>query len=293
MKFILPAIITAAFVPSMAFAQNLSATQKTISHQSVPQGAQRVPMLQIDLRASCEEDILINDIALRHTGLGASSDIPRVYLTDGTRRLSTSVSFSGRNRSATLRPRGLIIKACNERTLTIAADFSADAAAGGEHRIILAGIGTDNGPTIVSTINGASSARATPSTTGTITVEYLPLHSTVRYGNNRIISRIRLNADGEADQSVTSITLTNDGSARDEDLVNLELMDGQNVLAEIGELDGDTARFVLDEPLQIGRNASKLLTVRADLRASIKRTIRLIVEEPSDIVAGPEQRRRQ
>ncbi len=250
-------------------------------------------MLTITLKADCDADIAVEQIALRHTGLGSASDLPRVYVMENGKRLSHAQSFSGRNRTATLRPRGLSINACSERTLTIAADFAPDAAPGGEHTIVLAGITTDKGPASIYAAGRSPAVRATPATAGTIAVEYLSLHSTVRYGNNRTVGRMRLSADGEADQSITEIILTNDGSARNGDLIHLELMDGQRVLGEIDALEGDTAHFVLDKPLTIGRNATKLITVRADVRASIKRTIRLIVDEPSDIIAAPTQRGRQ
>ncbi len=281
------------FAPTAVFAESLQATSVPASLSSIPQGAQRVTMLTIQLEAPCGTDVTIEQIALRHTGLGSASDLPRVYIMENSKRVSNAQSFSGRSRTATLRPRGVTIKACSKRTLTVAADFASDAAAGGEHRVVLAGITTDQGAATITTTGVASPARATPSTTGTITVEYLPLHSTVRYGNNRTIARIRLSADGEADQLIQEIILTNDGSAQNTDLLDLELMDGTSVLAERGELDGDRVHFILEEPLSIGRSASKLLTVRADVRASVKRTIRLIVDEPSDIIAEPKQRGRQ
>ncbi len=293
MRFINAAIAVATLFPVTTFAAELTAKQVPFQLQSIPQGAQRVSMLTIELQASCDADVTIEQISLRHAGLGSASDLPRVYVIENGRRLSNAQSFSGRNRTATLRPRGVMIEACASRTLTIAADFSADAAPGGEHRIVLAGMTTDVGPATIVTTNPAPPVRATPGTTGTITVDYLPLHSTVRYGNNRTVARIRLSADGEADQYVREIILTNDGSAKNTDLINLEIMDGQRVLAVRDALDEDRVHFILEEPLLLGRNASKLLTIRADVRASVKRTIRLTVDEPSDIIAEPKQRGRQ
>lgn len=284
----------AVLVTEPAFAEELTMDQRSFPVVSVPHGAQRVSLIQLKLKANCDEDAIIKEVIVKHGGLGASSDIERVYLAEGNRRMSSSQSFSSNTRTAILRPMALTVKKCQERTIEVRGDFSADAATGGEHRLIVSALRLGSGNLIQPNVGSATlTAKTVPQTTGAVTVEFLPLLDNVRFGAGKTVARFRLSADNEQDQLIGAMTLTNDGSARNSDLRNLKLMNGQKVLSDtLDRLDGSVARFTLDQPLRIGKNATVLLIVKADVRASAKRTIRFIVEEPSDIEAAPEQRLR-
>lgn len=288
------ALAVAVLITEPAFAEGLVMDQHSLSSVSVPHGAQRVGLIQLKLEAGCDEDAVIREVIIKHAGLGSSSDIERVYLADGNRRISSSESFSSYNHTAVLRPMNLTAKKCQERTIEVRGDFSADAADGGEHRLIVSALRLSDGTLIHPSISAATlTAKTVPETTETVTVEYLPLLHNVRFGAGKTVARLKLSADNQKDQLIGAITLINDGSAKDSDLQNLRLMNGQKVLSEIlDHLDGSLARFALSQPLRIGRNTTVMLTVKADVRASAKRTIRFIVEEPSDIEATPEQRLR-
>src|SRR5438105_3452005 len=80
---------------------------------SVPRGARRVKMLSLYVSASCESDITIENIDVKHVGLGERSDITGVYIGDTARRLSRPVSLSDRNRTAHLRLQHFTIKKCD------------------------------------------------------------------------------------------------------------------------------------------------------------------------------------
>jgi hypothetical protein len=260
---------------------------------SIPQGAQRVNLGMFTITAPCEADSSIESVTLRHSGLGDAGDIDRVYLAEGIRRISPARSFSGRENTIELRLRGLNIRSCTTRTFSILADFSSEAAAGSEHFVDVDSVRTASGTVTVAKQTAGAPVRPVPSSSGRITVEYRDLHGPVRYGNTRTIVRMLLSADGEEDQQITSITFTNEGSARNADLQRLRLFDGTTLLAPVVKsLDGDTLRFELDPPLSLSRNQEKLLTVKADVRASVKRTIQLIIDEPSDIEAMRQQRTR-
>lgn len=254
---------------------------------SIPRGAQRVQLAQFSLTTACDDGAVIDTIVVQHEGLGAISDIERVYLMQGGRRVSRTVSLAQRDGTAAIRLNGLAIPSCATRTLTIAADFSSDATAGGEHRLSVSDVRLRSGSvTLEEGASAGSVSRLTPVRTGTITVEYRALLSSVRYGSSRTVARMLLSADDESDQSIVSMTLTNEGKARNGDLKNLRLYDGNILLAPVvAQLDGDVVRFELDPPLALGRNQSKLLTVKADVRAAVRKTIRLEVDEPSDIEA--------
>lgn len=281
--------------PAYGAGGELAVSVRGIDPGSVPRGANRVAMMEIVLNASCDADVRVDALSLRHGGLGAATDIHRVYLHNGVRRLSRAASFSQSDQTARLRIAGLTVPRCGTETVYAYADFSVDATSGGEHRVTLhstADISSDAVTVTLSSTGGTATARAVPANSGTITVEYLRLNRTVGYGANKVISRLRLDADNESDHLIRSITLTNDGSARDDDLRNLRIeASGRTVSGRLRSLDGDIAVFTFDPPLRLGRNASRVLQVRADVRASRRRTIRLLLEEPSDLDATIQKQR--
>jgi len=265
---------------------------------SIPRGAQRVPLLTITLNASCSADVTVDELRLHHAGLGNPEDITSLYATDGRMRLSRTTSFSGNNRTATLRLTRLTIERCTSKTVQIAADFSVSAENGGEHRAELKTVADivagDALVTIKADTSGAT-LRTAPSTSGTITVSYPPLRSTVKYGNNRTLGRLKLEADNEDDHAISSITLTNEGKARDTDLQNLylETSAGEKISGTLRKLDGDKAVFVFSEPFILEKNQARVLEVKGNVRAASKKTIRFEVEEASDIVSTIAKQRGQ
>ncbi len=231
----------------------------------------------------------MNALTVTHSGLGNASDIEHVYVIDGQRRISRTVSLSNTPASATLRLGALRIPACGTRTLSIVADFSRDASPQGEHRLAIASFADVSADTteIRGTLaSQTGTTRVAPVSDGTINVEYLPVLSSVTYGNARTLLRLRLTAQDQ-DQLVYGITLTNDGKARDTDLRSLSLGTRTATLTDtLPSLDGDTARFTFVTPLRLEKGEDILLLVTGDVRASRRKTIDFKVEEAGDIDAG-------
>jgi hypothetical protein len=115
----------------------------------------------------------------------------------------------------------------------------------------------------------------------------------VYWGTDRIVARLLLSGGSSADQEVTAITFTNDGSAHDADMQNIymETSSHQQLSEPVAQMDGRTVRIVFDPPLKLQRNAAKLLHLRADVRASASHTIEWTIDEPSDVEARTAGRR--
>ena len=265
--------------------------------QSLQQGAQRVPMLTLNITASCEEDIQLQSIRVRRRGLGSSSDILSVYAMSDGQRLNRGRQLS-RTGYAQLQFRNVQIPACDTKTILVLADFSPNAAVAGEHWMTVEhesdiDIGDAGISLVRSSITPSRHQTTGGRTRGSITVEYPSLLRTVRYGSNRTVVRVRLEADGLDDHLIGAITFTNDGSARDTDLQNLYLRAGRTrrLSKSARQLNGDTVRLVLDPPLRLEKNQKRLLELQADVRASRSKTLRLIIEQPSDIEAEPARAR--
>lgn len=283
--------------PAFTATPKLTVTSESASQTgAVPRGAQRVPFLTLTLQASCDAAIDVTGIRIWHGGAGEPADLERIYAMEEGRRLTRSTSFSNKERSATLALRSFSVPACGKRTLTIAGDLAATAATSGEHRLTVKGSADIIAPG--ATVSGAGvvsgTLYTTPANRGTVEIEYRKTLSRLTYGSDRTVARILLRAK-ERNQELLSITLTNNGSARDSDIQNIfaSLSNGEPLSLTAATLDGDTVTLLFDPPLHLNRNSEILLSIHADIRASVRRTIRLLIEEESDVVAREARSRRQ
>lgn len=291
---LLLALLSSLLVPASALAAlpgppALTATVSVPAQGSIPQGAQRVSMLTVALQASCASDVAVSSLEVRHGGLGSVRDLSRLYLMEGGRRASRG-AVPNDQAPTMLRLRGFTVDACGTRILTVAADFSASAAAAGEHRLTLEEVSADAPARAIAAAASSSSvprATITPGASAELSIEFLPVRTSVTYGANRTLARLRLENDGRRAQSVLAITFTNDGSARDADLQNLALYNsaGERISATAEVLDGSILRLELDPALHLESRDEKVLELRGDVRASRKRTIEFTIEEPSDVEA--------
>ncbi len=281
-------ILSLLFLPVTSLAAiatpTITATVTVPPAASVPQGAQRVGMLNVSLKASCAADITISSFIVSHSGLGDVHDLSRLYVFNGLQRVSRGAVPSD-YAPATLRLRSFTLKACQTTNLVVAADFSPTAAAGGEHRLSLREI-VASAPVTIILSTAKTPLTVTPHVgASTISAVFLPIHTSVLYGSNRTVARLRLTNDGSDTQDITSMTLTNDGSARDSDLQHLTLYSSasETISDTLATLDGSTARLWLTTPLRLEAHEERMIELHADVRASRRKTIDFILEEPSDI----------
>ncbi len=289
-RIFIAAFFLCTFIPlSHAKSPELTVSVHPISAASLAQGATRVPMVKLTLTASCDADVTLRTITLHHAGLGAAADITHVYGMDMQTRITRSSTFQGKNPTAKLRFASLMIPACQSRSITIAADISKNAAAGSMHALeIRSPHDIKTNATVVLQKNSQTKALTTaPANIGLVTVSYLPLNGeSVLFGKNRTLFRFSLKAESK-DQFIDAVTVTNLGSARSGDLQNIFLSgsDGVPLTAIAPTLDGSAVRLIFLTPVTLSRNATKVVQLHAAVTASKRRTIRLSIEEPSDIEA--------
>ena len=283
-RFISVAVFLGAFVPSVASAAMVTVTQQGTVSTSAPLGAQRAVFIEATIKAECDADVTVSSIDVKHRGLGEASDLVRVYLTDDVTRLSHTKSLSSSDRSATLEfVQPLVVKKCTTKRIQVRGDFSSEAAVAGEHGMLIESVVAD-APVVLSS-DGSSRITARPLRKGVVSAAFLPLTKGVLFGKNRTVARIRLEADNIANHTVSAITLTNLGKARDTDLQNIGLYDrsGTAYTTVAPSLEGNIVRLTFTPALKLSSRSSVLLEVRADVLASKKKTIRFVVEEQSDI----------
>lgn len=260
---------------------------------SVPQGAQHAIMLTVELHATCAANVTVSALTVHHSGLGSAYDVLRVYAVDSQSsiRLTNASSFSNSPPTATLRfSSPLTIAACSTRTILLEADYSPAAAPGGEHIITLNNTAdiSSTATSVTVSADGLTILSTTPATPVQLSVTFLPVQSSdVLFGSDRTVARFQLVSTSDHSQTVRSMVLTNDGTASNTDLQNLFLTtNGGTVLTDpLASLTGHTATFVFNPPLTITAHAIQLIQVHADVHASKRYTIQLILEEPSDLNA--------
>lgn len=285
------AVLCGALLPFGASAAGLTVTQQGIASASASKGAQRAVFLDVSLRAECDSDVTVAMIMVTHRGLGDAADVVRVYATDDDVRRTRTRSLDSSDRTAALRflpP--LVIAKCSTKRIQVRGDFSAEAAVAGQHRLVLEGITADAPVTLTS--GKLTTITTRPVSAGTLSVSMLPAPRILRFGKDRTLARIRLDADTITNHRVSSVILTNDGKATDGDVKNIRLENRRGaVLTNVAEtLDGSTVTLTFDPVFFINRNNSILLYLKGDIDASKKRTIQFVVEEPSDVQAASDAR---
>lgn len=259
---------------------------------SVPRGAVRIPMGTLNLSASCDKDIRIDSIKLKHVGLGDAADITGVYLANGFRRVSRSTTFDRSSRAAEARTTGLTVPACGAVALTVFMDLSPDAAVAAEHAIALLSpydIASSAKNITLSPGDESTTVRASPYKTGSVNVRFLPVSGRPRYGRIETIARLQLTADAEDRYILRSITLTNEEDARDMDFINLQLQTrgGTGLTLVAARMKGREVTLEFSPKLVLERSAVQVFLLRAEVRTSKYRKVRFTLLEPSDLVVAP------
>jgi hypothetical protein len=284
------ALAFSVVTPSFVFAEaQLDVSVKGgVQMRSIPAGAQRVEVLGVTFSNTTIAPVTVLSVTVHHRGLGATDEILRVYAVEGSKRLSRGFTVP-RSGNVTLRFRPVLTLAPREkRAVSIVVDFASDVSAASEHSFTLdPATDIDAGDVSIRgarTIGGTT--RTSPSTNGAISVSYLDLPSPLHLHRNEVVARIKLTANAIDDHRITAITLTNDGSMRDDKLQNLYLESnrGQLLTDTVPQLTGDTVTLTFDPAFLLKKGESVLLNLRGTVRTK-RKTIKFVLEEPSDIVS--------
>lgn len=258
---------------------------------SIPRGATRIPFLTISMSASCDGDIRIHSIDVKHTGLGKSDDISSVYAVNGFTRVTRAARF-GRNGVATLRFRNAVIPKCGAMQLSVMGDSSPDATIASEHSVKLTGaygVSSTSKRTTFSETSDEKKAIAVTTNAGTLSVRMLPMQTHPRYGRIETVARIQLSADLRSSQLLKRITLKNRGDARDMDLqwITIERLSGSVLTTAAPRMRGTSVTLDFNPTHVLQRGSTLVVNVKAEVHGSQSKTIDFVIEEPSDVVSSP------
>jgi hypothetical protein len=260
---------------------------------TVPKGANGVVLMSLDLSASCDDAVSINNITILHEGFGAETDIDGVYATVDGARVSRKRTIDSQDQTSDLRfSSPLTIAACGTKTVDIVADFNSTAQVASEHNIAVelasdfnsnAKAVTGNFPMRGNTFKVASV------TSGKVTIAYRSVSPTkVEVGDNgKVLGKFEISTDSVEDQTVYSMTVQNDGSSKSDSIQNMKIRrtDGTVLTNTVASMDGDYATFVFDPTFTVLQGDKITMEIVGDVVGGAGDTIQLNFEESSDIFA--------
>ena len=260
---------------------------------TVPQGAVGVTMLSMDITASCDDSVLVEDLTVLHEGFGSEGDISGIYAAVDGARISRKRTIDSKDQTADVHLSSpLTIAACKTVTVDLVADFSSTAVTSGEHNLAVelpsdvqtnAKQVTGNFPLRGSTFKVAAVR------SGQVTIEYRTVSpDEVNVGDDQVIlGRFQVQTDSVEDQTLYSVTLEQNGSANDGDVTDLKIRrtDGTVLTNAVASANDGYFTFVFDPPFTVLEGDKITLEVVGDVQGGAGDDVQLSLEEESDLFA--------
>jgi len=238
----------------------VSLSSTTPAATTVPTGATAVAFTSFNVTASNDGDIVLQDLVAKKTGVGASSELVKVYIYEGDTRLSNGRSVSSSTNTATFSSLNITVPAGTTKTLSLVGDVSGT----GEHFL-----GIESASAV--SAGGATVSGSFPVTGNKISLSSTAVGQTdidnsnsytVKSGETQVeVGRLAVSVNSTEDGSVESLTLYNSGR---DILKNVSLYRAATKVATATQ-SGDYFTFVLDTPYLIEKGESTTFTVKADI----------------------------
>jgi hypothetical protein len=260
---------------------------------TVPKGANGVVLMSLDLSASCDDSVSISNVTVLHEGFGAETDIDGIYATVDGARVSRKRTIDSQDQTSDLRfSSPLTIAACGTKTVDIVADFNSTAQVASEHNIAveLASDFNSNAKAVTGNFPmRGNTFKVAAVTSGKVTLTYRSVSPTkVEVGDtSKVLGKFEVSTDSVEDQTIYSMTVQNDGSAKSDALSNLKIRrtDGTVLTNTVASMEGDYATFVFDPPFTVLQGDKITMEIVADVDGGAGDTLQLDFEESSDIFA--------
>jgi hypothetical protein len=260
---------------------------------TLPKGAVGVVMLSVDLTASCDDSVVLEDVTILHEGFGEESDIDGLYVAIDGARVSRKRTIDQEDQTASLRfSSPLVVDPCETVTLDIVADFVTTAATSAEHNLVLE-LASD----VVSNaldVGGnfplrGNTFRVAAVSSGTVTVEYRTVSpDQVEVGDTAVvIGKFEVSSNSVEDQTIYAMTLEQNSSASDGDFTNIAIRrtDGTVLTNTVASTVGDFVTLVFDPPFTVLEGDKITLEIIADIVGGAGDSVQMTFEESSDIFA--------
>lgn len=258
---------------------------------SVPKGAVGVTMLSMDLTASCDDAVSIEELTVLHEGFGDQGDVEGVYASVNGARISRKRTIDSKDQTAQIHLKSpLTVAACKTVTVDIVADFASTSTTSAEHNLAveLPSDFTGNAKQVTGNFPlRGNTFRVAAVSAGTLSVSYRSVSpDKIQVGDKQVvIGKFEVSANSVEDQTLYSATVQQNGSVHDGDLANLKVRrsDGTVVTNTVATTTNDFATFVFDPPFTVLQGDKITLEVVADIVGGANQNILMHFEEDGDV----------
>lgn len=269
---------------------SVSLSSSSPAAATVPTGANGVPLLAVDFTAGPEDNVIIDNLTFKRSGVGQPSDFENVYIYEGNLRKTSGRTVATDDHTVEFTNLGLVVEKGQTRTFLLRGDISSSATAGNESAFSIDGmawVGSNAANTNGSFPIMGKVMRVGGASSGSLTITKSGTPPTPKIGESQAeIAKFKIDASGE-DIAIQSVALIQNGSINRGDVMNITLYQGTTKLAETKEIDGDDLiQFDLgNKPYIIEDGNSKVFSVKADLKGKAGETTSIYIEEDADILA--------
>ncbi|TFG91169.1 MAG: hypothetical protein E4H16_00250, partial [Candidatus Atribacteria bacterium] len=250
---------------------------------AVPTSAGRVPVLRVKLQAA-GQDLAVNSLTFKRTGVGASSDWTALYLyVDDVRVTTYGRTISVDDQTVEFPTLNFTIPAGQYRIITLRGDVLSTAAAGGQSAfsLVASNVAFTGMPVIGNTftIGGVGVGTVTLATRNSVT-------SPIIGAQGATIGSFRVTA-GNQNVSLKQIILTITGTIARANVTNIKLYYEDQLLGQVSGTDTyDNAVINLSTPFTIEKTLIKTFTIKADLAGRVGDTLITKILENGDVLAN-------
>lgn len=250
---------------------------------AVPTSAGRVPLLKIVLQ-SAGQDVTVNTLKFKRTGVGASADWEALYLyVDDVRVTTYGRTIAVDDQTVEFPTLNFTIPAGGYRTITLRGDVLSTASAGGQSafQLISSNVAFAGMPVIGNTftIGGVGVGTVTIAAGNSVT-------SPMVGAQGATIGSFKVTA-GTQDVSLKQIIFTITGTIARANVTNIKLYYEDQLLGQTSGTDTyDNATITLTTPFNISKTLIKTFTVKADLAGKAGDTIITKILENGDVLAN-------
>lgn len=259
----------------------------------VAKGAYNAEFTKLTFKASAAGAVRVDKIVIKRDGLGADADLTAVRLWDGAKQLGSDQALNTNTHLATFNNLNWDLKAGETKTLTVSAD-TYSSASGTNDYLAATVVELEGAGSVSASLPLAGNAMQYHSVTmGVLDVDALttPGATTIISGStDQEVACFNFDTDSSEGFNLKSLTLTNNGTASNDEVSNFVLKDGATVIGKntgTFATGGTVTIDMSDKPYFIDKSKSKNLCVSVDIKGGITttKTVILQVAESKHVVA--------
>lgn len=267
---------------------SVSLASDTPASTTIPQNAARVGFTKLRLEAS-SGDAVIDSIKVRRTGASANANFSEIILLDNANDTQIGQAKTLSSNDDTVFNDDITVKS-GVMYITVAANMASTLNAAESAAIQVTEIAMKSGTLSASLpIQGNTMTMNATLTIGTATVTaggLDPSAATQRVGKtDYIFSSFKVAAGAAEDTEVSQITWYQNGTAGDDDVQNLRLI--QDGATELGSVTKPTAKYVtynLSPKVKIPKGENREFSIKGDIKSGSSRTVDFVIEKSTHLV---------